>query len=143
MPRGKEKLNSSVVVTPSSVTPRKVQKDDQWGGFVQVSIDAAHREDFDLWLSETGEAVYRELDDALGSGLKFTLSYDGSNQCYIASLTGRPDSLGVRAFTCCLSGRAGMFGEAIAVLMYKHASLLHYDWWDAVNEPKKSRFTFG
>jgi hypothetical protein len=120
-----------------------VQKDDQWGGFVQVTVDEAHRDDFDLWLSETGPAVYRELNDALATGLKFTLSYDGGNQCHIATLTGRPDITGDRAFTCCLSARSGTFEDAIALLMYKHASLLHYDWWDSVNEPKRSRFSFG
>ena len=143
MPRGKRIVSSSASSAVTISQPRKTGKDDEWGGFVQVSIDEAHREEFDLWLSETGEGVYRELDDAVGSGLKFTMAYDGSNLCYIASLTGRPDTLGVRTFTCCLSGRAGTFAEAIAVLMYKHCALLHYDWWDAVNAPKKSRFTFG
>lgn len=143
MPRGKGKSEQIPMFNAATGQARKIQKGDEWGGFVQVSVDEAHREDFDLWLSETGEAVYRELDDALASGLKFTMAYDGANQCYIASLTGRPDTAGVRTFTCCLSARAGTFTEAIAVLMYKHASLLHYDWWDAVNEPKRSRFTFG
>jgi len=143
MPRGKTKPVQQPVSHSGAYGIRKVQKGDDWGGFVQLSIDEAHREDFDLWLSEAGEAVYRELSDALGVGLKFTLSYDGSNQCYIGSLTGRPDIAGDRAFTCCLSARAGTFEETIALLMYKHASMLHYDWWDAVNEPKKFRFTFG
>lgn len=143
MPRGKSRLVDTRSVVPVSASPRRIQKDDEWGGFVQVSIDEAHRDEYDLWLSETGGAVYRELDDALGSGLKFTLAFDGANQCYIASLTGRPDTDGVRAFTCCLSARGGTFEEAIAVLIYKHCSLLHCDWWDAVNEPKKARFRFG
>ncbi len=143
MPRGKAKYAQQELFPVNGGLVRKVQKNDEWGGFVQVSVDEAHREDFDLWLSETGEAVYRELDDALGSGLKLTMAYDGTNQCYIASLTGRPDIAGVRAFTCCLSARAGTFADAIAVLMYKHCALLHYDWWEAVNEPKKARFKFG
>lgn len=143
MPRGKSVKSTQQPAPGFAVAPRKIQKDDEWGGFVQVSVDEAHREDFDLWASEMGPRVYDELDDALGSGLKFTLAYDGQNQCYIASLTGRPDIAGVRPFTCCLSARAGTFGDAIAVLMYKHVALLHSDWFDAVNEPKKSRFTFG
>jgi len=142
MPRG-NKPKQQPLFQSIGMGTRKVQKTDEWGGFVQVSIDEAHRNEFDMWLSETGEAVYRELSDALGTGLKLTLSYDGANQCYIASLTGRPDIQGERAFTCCLSARAGTFEESIAVLIYKHASLLHYDWWDAVNEPKRARFTFG
>jgi len=143
MPRGRSTSKPVTSVAPSSPRSRRVQKDDEWGGFVQVSIDEAHRHEYDEWVQDVGEGVYVELDDALGSGLKLTLVFDGANQCYVASLTGRPDCTGDRAFTCCLSARAGTFSEAIAVLMYKHVALLHYDWWDAVNEPKKSRFTFG
>ena len=143
MPRGKQKAEQLPMFQPAVGMKRKTQKEDQWGGFVQVTIDEAHKDEFEQWASETGPAIYRELTDALASGLKFTLSYDGQNQCYIASLTGRPDTDGNRAFTCCLSARAGTFEDAIAVLMYKHCSLLHYDWWDAVNEPKRSRFSFG
>ena len=143
MPRGKVVTHTSSLAKSDVGGKRRIQKDDEWGGFVQVTLDQAHRDEFDEWAGETGPAIYRELTDALGCGLKFTLSYDGANQCYIASLTGRPDVAGVRAFTCCLSARAGSFEDAIAVLMYKHCSLLHYDWWDAVNEPKRSRFSFG
>lgn len=143
MPRPKNKSTQLVISGLGLTYSRRTQKDDEWGGFVQVSLDEAHREEYDLWLSEAGPSVWRELDDALGVGLKLSVSYDGQNQCYIATLTGRPDVGGVRTFTCCLSARGGTFEEAVAVLIYKHASLLHYDWWDAVNEPKKARFTFG
>jgi hypothetical protein len=143
MPRGKNKQSEMFASQSTPGARRKVQKDDQWGGFVAVSLDEAHREEFDQWTLLMGERIYEELTDALGTGLKFTVSYDGSNQCYIASLTGRPDTAGERAFTCCLSARAGTFADSIAVLMYKHVDLLHFDWWDAVNEPKKSRYTFG
>jgi hypothetical protein len=143
MPRGKSKSPQDSFDEHGLTYNRRAQKGDEWGGFVQVSLDEAHREEYDLWLSEAGPNVWRELDDALGVGLKLSVSYDGSNQCYIGSLTGRPDVGGARAFTCSLSARGGTFEEAVAVLIYKHASLLHYDWWDAVNEPKRARFVFG
>jgi len=143
MPRGKAVPKQVVPVHVGGVGCRKVQAKDEWAGFVQVAVNEAHREEYDLWLSEVGDNVWSELDDALGTGLKFTVSYDGPNLCYIASLTGRPDINGERAFTACLSGRGGTFEEAIAVLVYKHVALLHYDWWDAVNEPKRARQSFG
>lgn len=143
MPRGKALAKQLAMVQVGGVGCRKVQAKDEWAGFVQVSVNEARREEYDLWVSEVGEGVWAELNDALGSGLKFTVSYDGANMCYIASLTGRPDINGERAFTACLSARGGTFEEAIAVLVYKHVALLHYDWWDAVNEPKRSRQTFG
>jgi len=143
MPRGKKVGRGVPEDDGTQLTPRKIQKDDEWGGFAQVNLDESRREEFELWVSEMGEAIYRELDDALGSGLKLTMAYDGKNQCYIASLTGRPDLAGVRAFTCCLSARAGTFTDSLALLMYKHVSLLHYDWWEAVSTPSKVRFSFG
>lgn len=143
MPRARGSQRQSVAVQVGGAGCRKVQAKDEWAGFVQVSVNDAHREEFDLWLSENSGYVWPELNDALGSGLKFTLSYDGANMCYIASLIGRPDVDGQRAFTACLSGRGGTFDESIAVLVYKHVSLLHYDWWDAVNEPKRARQSFG
>lgn len=143
MPRAQKGKQEHPAANSNPAMPRKVQRDDEWGGFVQVNVDAAHREGFDKWAQEMGQDVYRELDDALGTGLKLTLSYDGANQCYIASLTGRPDVAGVRAFTCCLSAREGTFANALALLMYKHVALLHCDWWDVVNEPKRFRNSFG
>ena len=143
MPRGKRQPSDKVDSDKFLVGPRRAQTKDEWGGFVNVSLDEAHREEFDLWWSENEATITRELDDAVGTGLKFTLSYDGGNCCYIASLTGRPDVRGERPFTCCLSGRGGTLFEALAVLLYKHTSLLHADWWDAVNQPKPSRFIFG
>jgi len=143
MPRGKTAKPKPEVDESSWNGVRRVQKDDEWGGFAQVNLDESRREEFELWTSEMGDAIYRELDDALGSGLKLTMVFDGKNQCYIASLTGRPDADGVRAFTCCLSARAGTFGEAVALLMYKHVALLHFDWWEAVSTPSRTRFAFG
>lgn len=143
MPRGKRQPTDSADSGKSGTGPRRAQPKDEWGGFVQVSIDEAHREEFDLWWAENQATITQELDDAVGTGLKFSLSFDGGNCCYIASLTGRPDGRGERPFTCCLSGRGGTLAEALAVLLYKHAALLHGDWWDAVNQPKASRFVFG
>jgi len=143
MPRGKAVPKRAVVSQPGGVGCRRIKEKDEWVGFVQVSVNEAHREEYDLWISESGGSVWAELTDALASGLKFTVSYDGANMCYIASFTGRPDLNGERAFTACLSGRGGTFEEAILVLVYKHVDLLHYDWWDVVNEPKRARQSFG
>lgn len=143
MPRGKSSSSRVGEGSAAKDAPRRVQKNDEWGGFVQITLLESDREPFDIWLSGGPQTVRRELDNSLSSGLKLTVTFDGGNQCYIASLTGRPDVNGERAFTCCLSARGGTFEEALAVLVYKHAEMLHRDWWEVVNAPKKSRFTFG
>lgn len=143
MPRGKASNREKLVQTSYLGQPRKIQKDDEWGGFVPYSISDDRKEPFQTWWAEDPVAVRQGIDDAVASGLKLTLTYDGSNQCYIASLTGRPDSLGERAFTCCLSARAGTFDEALALLIFKHVACLHTDWWDQVNRQRPSGYTFG
>lgn len=143
MPRAKNRTSPVRKDETSAQGPRRVQKDDEWGGFVPLSLGEADKEDFYEWWAENPGVVREKLDDALGSGLKFTVSYDGGNCCYVASLTGRPDSLGVRSFTCCLSARSGTFDEAVALLIYKHSPLLQEDWWELVNQPKAIRSTFG
>jgi len=143
MPRGKSSPSSNGSKGKERLLPRRSEKDDEWGGYVPLSIDDAHRESFDLWYEEMGREFSIQLVEAVDSGLKLTISYDGANQSYIASLTGRPDISGNEPFTCCLSARAGTFEQALAVLVYKHYDMLHCDWWDLVNAPKQSRYTFG
>jgi hypothetical protein len=143
VPRGKNASKQQEQQQSSNQLPRRIQKDDEWGGFVPLNLSEQDREAFSEWWTDHPVVVRNELDDALGAGLKFTVSYDGGNSCYIASLTGRPDSLGVRPFTCCLSARSGTFDEAVALLMYKHGALLLQDWWELVNQPRGKRSTFG
>lgn len=143
MPRGKSSQGKKQQESTVADLPRRTQKDDEWGGFVPLNLSESDRSDFEAWWADFPTAVRQGLDDALGAGLKFTVSFDGGNSCYIASLTGRPDPLGVRPFTCCLSARAGTFDEAIALLIYKHATLLQEDWWELVNQPRGHKSTFG
>lgn len=143
MPRAKT-VNGGAGEGGGSVKPvRRARKDDQWGGFVPCELGVDEREAWEIWFSASGHTIAADLDDAMGTGLKFTASYDGANQCYIASLSGRPDVAGERAFTNILTGRAGTFDEAVGVLLYKHLVVLRGDWWGAVNAPKVNRRQFG
>lgn len=143
MPRGKGTQGKAPKDAGAPGLVRRAQKDDEWGGFVPLNLTEHDKEAFEDWWVENPAGVRQGLDNAIGTGLKFTVSYDGGNSCYIASLTGRPDGVGERAFTCCLSARAGTFDEAIALLVYKHSALLAEEWWELVNRPKQTRYTFG
>lgn len=122
---------------------RKIQKDDEWGGYVQCNIGDTERESFDLWLSESVAAVPAMLADCLAIGLKLTAVYDGSNECYIATFTGRPDIEGASPFTCSLSARGGSLDQAINVLVYKHTEIMGGDWIEWLINGTKSKRTFG
>jgi hypothetical protein len=143
MPRGKKDPTIVEYGGSPSIGCRKNDKKDEWAGFIQVSIKDSERQEFDLWVSENGPRTWRELDDALGVGLKLTVAFDGGNDCYIASLTGRPDIVGSVAWVCCLSGRGGTLEEAVNVVIYKHVALLNRDWYEIANNPKAGRPTFG
>jgi len=143
MPRGKSAPVSAGEGDNATKPVRRAHKDDEWGGFVPTELDSDGREGFELWFSSHLGSMFKDLDDCLGTGLKFTLSYDGANQCYIASLSGRPDVDGVQRFTNILTGRADTFERAIGVLVYKHVEVLRFDWWTVVNAPKVNRRRFG
>ncbi len=143
MPRAKNASKNQRQQSVNVLLPRRIQKDDEWGGFVPLNLTESDREEFSTWWTDNPGMVREELDNAIGSGLKFTVSYDGGNSCYIATLTGRPDAGGVRTFTCSLSARSGTFDEAIALLVYKHYALLLTDWWESVNQPRGNRSAFG
>lgn len=142
MPR-KAVLKSSSPAEVSPIGVRKVQKSDQWAGFAQVNIGDSERESFDDWRSRVAGTWWALLQDELASGLKLTLVWDGANDCFIASLTGRPDCNGMSEWTACLSARAGEMDTALSLLLYKHLEVTGGDWSDwLINGPKTKR-SFG
>lgn len=142
MPR-KTSVKAESVPPKSPIGIRKVQKDDEWAGFAQVNISEYERESFDLWLSENASTVYPLLLDSLAEGLKLTAVWDGVNDCFILSLTGRPDTNGDQAWTATLSGRGGTFDEALNVLVYKHTEVTGGDWTDWLINGSKTKRNFG
>lgn len=142
MPR-KSAVKSEGTSRRGFIGVRKIQKDDQWGGYVQCNISDFEREAFDLWLSENLSTVPALLTDILAVGLKLTAVYDGANECFIVTFTGRPDVLGESPFTTSLSGRGGSLDQAINVLVYKHIELTGGDWTEWLVNGAKSKRNFG
>jgi hypothetical protein len=142
MPR-KNVVKDSPERERSPIGIRKIGKDDQWGGYVQCNIGDAEREAFDLWLSESIPYLPALLADTLATGLKLTAVYDGQNECFIATFTGRPDIAGQVEFTCSLSARGGSLEQAINVNLYKHIVVTGEDWTDWLVNGTRARRTFG
>jgi len=143
MPRGKSGSSGAGQGSKADLSVRKARPKDEWAGFVPCELGVDGREAFDVWCTGMGQSFARLIDDALGTGLKLTMSYDGQNQCYVACFSGRPDVDGEIAFNAILSGRAGTFSQALQVLVYKHYELLRLAWWDSLNAPKVNRRSFG
>jgi len=126
MPRGKKpETNEKPAIR---LQPRKDAKDDEWGGFVQISLSPMDKAIFDTWYSEHIQHVQPLLDQHVGLGLKLSVVFDGANNSYIASYTGRPNTDEGLPFRCTLSARAGEFMEAVALLVYKEQEVASGDW---------------
>lgn len=59
-------------------------------------------------------------------GYKFSVSFDGKNQCYLASLTDRDE--GSPFYNSCLTGRGSTPVDAFHALLYRHLVLSERDW---------------
>lgn len=143
MPRGKSFRVNQGTGNELVFGVRKAQPKDEWGGFVALNLPEEANHEFEVWLNDQQGSVWLQLEDVLATGLKLTLVYDGANQCYISTLTGRPDIDGERAFVCSLSARHGSFNQALALLVYKHVSILGCDWWEFINARKGKQWSFG
>jgi len=142
MPR-KASLRPAVPAASSPIGQRKIRKDDQWAGFAQVNIGDSEREQFDLWVSAIGTGWWAALQDELAAGLKLTLVWDGQNDCFIASLTGRPDNAGESEWTACLSARSDDLFQSLALLVYKHLEVTGGDWTDWLINGTRAKRSFG
>lgn len=130
-------------VSRSPIGSRKPTQKAEWVGFVQCDVNGPEREGFDDWLSTNAQHVNGMLVDAMASGLKFTMVWDGSNECYIASFTGRPQLLGEQDWNATLSARSDDFATVLALLVYKHYEVCGEDWEDWLINGSKTKRNFG
>ena len=114
--------------SPAVVQPRKGKSDDEWGGFVQCNLSSMDKVLFEQWYSEHLQHIDAFVDEHLGTGLKLSVVFDGSNNSYIASYTGRPNTDEKLLFRCTLSARSGEYMECLALLVYKHVEVTGGDW---------------
>lgn len=141
MPRATKLKYQEPVKSP--IGARKNGKRDDWGGFVQISLDESDRERYDVWVSENPNAMWPLLIDSLAEGLKLTVVWDGANECFIATFTGRPDPMGKMEFTTSLSARNSDFIATLTLLVYKHVELCGEDWTDWLINGEKAKRNFG
>lgn len=126
MPRkGRSDVANSSKGTPQTNTSRK-QGEDDWGGFIAVSLSDEDKAAFAVWAEAERDAIWTMFDDLLGSGFKWGVSFDAENDCYIASLTG----CGVvgTPLRWCLTARGGAWDAAVQLVLFKHYVLAQGDW---------------
>ncbi len=96
----------------------------QWGGFIDVKLDADDKAAFRDFESSNFQWTY--LEDVLADEIKLSLSYDGDNDTYLCSLTSIKHA--GNNLRCVLTARADTWERAIMLAIFKHAALLEGDW---------------
>lgn len=109
--------------------------DAPWGGFINVNVNDSEKEAFGFWVVENERDVPAMLDDLLAEGMKYGVSYDRENECFIVTLTG---GLVEKAnLRCCVTSRSGTHGEAVALAIWKHYILCAGNYGDLLATGRK------
>jgi len=125
MPRGKRDV-------PFENSPRGSHHTDTepkslgWGGFVNVKLTDAQKEDFKGWLEGDGAGFWANLCDVISEGFKYSLAWDDENEAFVATLTGQGVVGSEDRY--CLTARGGTMESATALLVFKDQVLLGKDW---------------
>lgn len=115
---------------PTSTTPKKSQSGRGFPETAWVKCDLSDEQKNFLKGQEVSDAELMEGMAALaGEGYKISLSYDQRSDCIGVYITS-PEKARNGALQC-LSARAPSMAQAVAVLLYKHYTLLAGDWGTA------------
>lgn len=128
---------------PDLDTPEKTVKqgifwlpnDAPWGGFINVSLNEGDKAAFHLWYDQNADAVAHMLDDLLAEGMKYSVAYDRENECYITTLTG--GLVQGANLRCAVTSRAGTWGDADALTVWKHFILCAGNYGDLLATGRK------
>lgn len=125
MPRAKSK-NGLGFGKEDNRTGTERQIDPLWGGFLNLRLSEQEIAMFRDWHATQGANLWVLFEDILSAGLKFSIAWDGENQCYISSFTGLLIPAMPSRFAT--SARALTWEESIALLLFKHDVLADRNW---------------
>jgi len=129
--------------TPKLDTPEQnvsqgkfwLSNDAPWGGFINVTVNDAEKGEFHAWYDEHSQDVNQMLDDLLAEGMKYGVSFDRENDCYIVTLTG---GLVEKAnLRCCVTSRASTWADTNALAVWKHYILCAGNYGDLLTTGRK------
>lgn len=97
-----------------------------WGGFINIKVDDHTKLVFEEWYEHERQRIWEFVQDALADDLKFSVSWDRENQCYLSNLIGAGVVGSNERY--CLPARAGRLDESFALLLFKHVVMCEKDW---------------
>lgn len=95
-------------------------KSNGWQGttkFCAISLDTAGKEQAKAWLGKNGKDLDVLATDLVRAGWKSTFTWDGDNDCFIASSTQRYED--DKNFDICVTSRAPTMWDALMLNIYK------------------------
>jgi len=101
-----------------------------WGNteFVNVSLNTEQTKDFKSWFPKQSETFTEVLGQVMVDDYKVSCNWDDNNQCFIATLTGKPNQ-SVNSGKA-LSARSDDWWEALALVLYKHLVIFKNSAWN-------------
>lgn len=118
MARKSKSTNNVPPKTPKNLGKYWLPSDSPWGGFINIKLTDDDKIAFAAFREMQGGGFWRDFDDILGEGMKFGLSYDAENECYICTFIGRLVSTVDERF--CVTTRAGTWEEVVCLAVWKH-----------------------
>lgn len=95
--------------------------------FINYKMDKDTKAKFKRWLETPVEARMALVHETLQSDHKFSISWDVNNECFIASLTGKAESLNPNK---CISLRAHEWDIALFAVTFVHVVVFSGEIWD-------------
>ncbi len=108
--------------------PDRVKSEDTWQGYINASLTKQYLDAFEIWLRESNDDIFSELERDLSDGSRLSVKFDEKNSAYVATLTSSKDGQYNLRGTATLSAFAESIEAAIALLMFKHIMYLERDW---------------
>lgn len=136
MPRGKKQPEVEPSAPKTARYAPREPGEVEWGGFVNVRMSEEDKAKYHAWVTGEGSDFWVRLEDYLSQGMKYGLSWDGENDCFIATFTGCGVSSSASRY--CLTARSDRFEDATALLVFKHAVMANEDW--GTYNPNKQKF---
>lgn len=136
MPRKKSTKKSSAE-SPHASQQYFLENDAPWGGFINIRLDDAQKEDFTLWYNTYTEHVMNYWQDLLNMGCKVSFSFDAEHEAYVCTIMG--SLVGSQAtHRYASTSRAGTLDMVIALSVWKHFVLAEGDYGNY--KPKDNTF---
>lgn len=99
--------------------------------FINFKFDAATKARFDDWYNTKGNTVLQAIFETLQAENKMSISWDDSSDCFIASMTGKPESLNKGK---CITIRSAEWMRALSAVAFIHIVLFDGEIWEVSGE---------